>query len=94
MERIEKGCTLEDWRSAEKAVLTVSGLGCVNCVNRVRNSLVETEGVVWAEIDLEDSRAYVAYDGERLTVPDLQRAVSAAGRGNGHRYGVIPIGSF
>ncbi|CAG1016140.1 hypothetical protein ANAEL_05487 [Anaerolineales bacterium] len=52
VEPIYKTTSLDQFRNAEVATLAVSGMGCENCATRVRNSLLELEGVHGVDVFL------------------------------------------
>lgn len=86
VEPIEKTASVEDLRAAKTAILAIWGMGCPNCANRVRNSLLAREGVVSAEIDLERGFAFVGYLERQTNLRALVLAVSAAGNDGQHHY--------
>ncbi len=68
------------------AVLAVSGMGCPRCAMRVRNSILQLDGVVLVDVILERGLAGVAYDPGKVTTGDLTQAVAAAGNDGHHVY--------
>lgn len=68
------------------AVLAVDGMGCPRCAIRVRNGLLRVEGVVVADVVLDQGIAGVAYDPTRLAPADLVDAVANSGDGSHHVY--------
>jgi copper chaperone len=83
---IEKPVEKDVLASAMAAYLTVRGMGCQNCAARVRNGLLGVEGVLIAEVQLEQGIAAAAYDPQRVTVDDLMRAVTQSGNDGRHHY--------
>ena len=59
--------------------LKVIGMTCSGCVVGVRNALLETPGVVSAEVNLESARAKVRYDAGKVSVSELVEAVNKSG---------------
>ncbi len=86
VEPVNKLTKDEDWAEARIARLAVSGMGCVNCGNRVRNGLLALEGVVSADVDWERGLAFVDYVPTKTTVEALIDAVAAAGNDGHHNY--------
>jgi copper chaperone CopZ len=84
---IEKKVAPEAYQNARRAALAVSGMGCPNCALRVRNSLIELEGVLEAQVDHNYGQALVIFNPQNTTLADLVAAVARAGQGNGHHYG-------
>jgi P-type Cu+ transporter len=62
----------------DRIQLDVEGMSCASCVARVERKLNELEGVE-ATVNLATETASVAYDGSRIGVDDLLRAVEASG---------------
>lgn len=86
VEPVEKTIDREAIEKAQAAYLAVWGMGCNTCATRVRNSLLSTDGVLLAEIQLEQGVAAVAFDDERVTAEALLAAVAAAGNDGRHHY--------
>lgn len=78
---------------ADTIFLAVGGLGCPNCAARVRNELLRTDGVLAAELSHESSLARVWYHADRVTSPELCRAVARAAGGTHHDYRAVPVAS-
>lgn len=57
----------------------VNGMGCVGCSKTVQNTLQDLEGVKDAVVDFETKVANVEYDQDKVSVNELQAAVSDAG---------------
>jgi copper chaperone CopZ len=83
---IHKAPSVEERQEQATALLAMQGMGCPNCVNRVRNSLLQVYGVVSAEIDLESGRAKVIFNPRLTGTEDLRQAVAAAGQDARHKY--------
>jgi copper chaperone CopZ len=71
---------------ADKATLAIWGMGCENCVTRVRNSLLLVEGVYGVDVYLNMALAEVSYDGGRVSASMLVDAVARAGNDGRHEY--------
>ncbi len=93
VEAMEKQVDDEILAHAQVAALFVTGMGCVNCVNRVRNGLLQREGIYQADVDLQSGMARVRFDGTVIGLPDLLEAVAAAGRASQHMYRARVLGS-
>lgn len=89
--RMEKTVDASHLALAHRALLAVSGMGCVNCANRVRNSLLGLDRVIATEIDLERGIAVVDYLPANEGMQDLINAVSAAGNDGRHSYQAVII---
>ncbi len=86
VEPIYKTTSLDQFRNAEVATLAVSGMGCENCATRVRNSLLNLEGVHGVDVFLNMALAEVRYDSKKLSPDVLVNAVSSAGNDGRHNY--------
>ena len=86
VEAIQKEPRAEELSHIERKWLAVRGMGCPNCSNRVRNSLLELDGVSAAQVDHRRGVAIVDFNPTMATVFDLVRAVSAAGGDGRHEY--------
>lgn len=71
---------------AMAAYLAVWGMGCPNCAMRVRNSLLNLDGVLLVDIFLEQAMAVVSYDPKRVNSDELVRAVAGASNDGRHHY--------
>ena len=87
VEPIEKPVDRAALSKAMTAYLAVWGMGCPRCAMRVRNALLRLDGVLVADVFLEEGIAAVAYDPEHVTAKDLVVAVASAGNDGRHRYG-------
>lgn len=73
-------------QKAERATLAISGMGCQNCVTRVRNSLLLLDGVHGVDVYLNMAIAEVTYDREKLLPDELVNAIARAGNDGRHEY--------
>lgn len=86
VELIQKDVSVEDQNAAQMVILAVWGLGCENCANRVRNSLLRLDGVVSADIALAHGLVMVDYVPSKTNLNDILLAVTAAGNDGHHHY--------
>jgi copper chaperone CopZ len=86
LEPLRKHVTAEEINEAQMATLAVEGMGCVHCATRVRNGLLNLDGVVSANIDLATGLAFVDYIPARTNRAALIQAVAAAGHDGHHIY--------
>ncbi len=86
VEPIQKEINVADQNAAQMVILAVWGLGCENCANRVRNSLLRLDGVVSADIGLAHGLALVDYVPSKTNLNDILLAVAAAGNDGRHHY--------
>ncbi len=76
----------DQMQKADKATLAIWGMGCENCVTRVRNSLLLVEGVYGVDIYLNMALAEVSYDSKKVSGNMLVDAVGRAGNDGRHQY--------
>lgn len=88
---LEKNPTQNELKEEAIAMLYVWGMGCPNCANRVRNSLVSLKGVIEAYVSHVMSAAQVIYNPSLASVDDLITAVVSAGGDGRHEYGAQQI---
>lgn len=86
VEPIYNNALADDIRNADTALLAVWGMGCENCVTRVRNSLLSLAGVYGVDVYLNMAMAEVRYDGKQVSADALVNAVSSAGNDGRHEY--------
>ncbi|HKY83540.1 MAG TPA: heavy metal-associated domain-containing protein, partial [Anaerolineales bacterium] len=89
---IHKSPSIEERQEKATALLAVDGMGCPNCVNRVRNSLLLVYGVVSASVELDPGRAEVVFNPRLVQPIHLKHAVTAAGGDGRHEYRAYLIG--
>jgi copper chaperone CopZ len=78
--------TSAELQNSDVATLAVWGMGCQNCVTRVRNSLLSLEGVYGVDVYLNMALAEVRYNTKQVGTESLVEAVSAAGNDGRHHY--------
>lgn len=91
VEPVEKAVTLQQIQAANRAILSIGGMGCPSCAIRVRNSLIAVEGVYRADVYLEYNVADVSYDRRAVSTNALTEAVRRAGSDGQHDYFALVI---
>lgn len=91
VEPVQKIVTDIERNKVETALLAVWGMGCPNCANRVRNSLLSLNGVIHVYVTHEYGFAEVAYNPDLASVELLVGAVAQAGGDGRHEYGAKPL---
>ena len=86
VEPIYKTASSDQIQNADNATLAVWGMGCENCVTRVRNSLLSLDGVYGVDVYLNMALAEVSYDSKKISAVELVDAVSRAGNDGRHKY--------
>jgi copper chaperone CopZ len=82
----KNAASADQMQKADRATLVVWGMGCENCVTRVRNSLLSLDGVYGVDIYLNMALAEVSYDREKISANEFVAAVSRAGNDGRHHY--------
>ena len=67
----KNAASAEQILNADNALLAVGGMGCENCVTRVRNSLLALEGVYGVDVYLNMALAEVRYDRQKISAKML-----------------------
>jgi copper ion binding protein len=74
------------WLSSEKAEsavvttdIAITGMSCQNCVDKVKTTLQELNGVKAVEVRLENGLATVKYDPALVTVPAMEAGIAKLG---------------
>lgn len=62
-----------------KTVIRVKGMSCMHCVASVKNALCGLNGVMSAEVSLENGSAEVEYDENKVNCADMVNAVEEQG---------------
>ena len=83
---LDKPASLQQLAEAETAFFLVSGMGCPTCAMRVRNGLLQIEGVVAADVILNRHLAKVWYDPEVLQPESLAVRLPAMTADGRHQY--------
>jgi len=91
-EPVEKPLDEAALANASTVNLVVQGMGCPRCAMRVRNGLLGLDGVLAADVFLEEGMVVAAYDPTRVETDDLISAVTAAGSDGRHHYQAQVIG--
>lgn len=91
VEPLDKTATVEELADAASVWLAVFGMGCPNCANRVRNSLLSLDGVLDVSISHVAGMANVIFNPDATTFPDLLDAVERAGNDGRHEYWAVPL---
>ncbi len=86
VELIHKPFDQKDLSDISKASLLVRGMGCTNCAIRVRNAILQLNGVNWVDVDLETGRTLVAYDATKISPEQFIPAVTVADPQGRHTY--------
>ena len=86
VEPVQKTVTQEEMETTSLIMLAVRGMGCPNCATRVKNSLIQVNGVIDAEVYHTSGVAEVIYNPNLTTQAALLEAVARAGSDGRHEY--------
>ena len=62
-----------------REVFLVSGMGCKACVQKIEDALGRTEGIMDAEVDLENKKLSVAYEPKIIDAKKIFNLVQELG---------------
>lgn len=66
-------------KSGDTVTLKVSGMVCGDCTDKVSIALKALDGIDKVVVDLKTGEAMVTYDSKQIAVPEMEKAVVAAG---------------
>jgi Cu+-exporting ATPase len=78
----------------KKAELKILGMTCATCAATIQKSLLGTEGVTGADVNLGTESASIEYDSSRVTLADLERGVTDAGYSVVHESAIVKVGGM
>ena len=64
---------------AKHAELKIAGMTCAMCSKAVESSLLDSDGVMFAQVNLGNETASIEYDPEKVALAGLEEAVKEAG---------------
>jgi len=74
------------FHEAVVAYLGVSGMGCIGCKMRVHKGLLNLNGVLLANVELQDGSVMALYNPKQVSPSDLIRAIENAAGEDGRRF--------
>jgi copper chaperone CopZ len=75
----EKNSKTEGTATKSQVKMSVEGMTCMNCVNKVKNSIENLKGVEKVKVSLEDKLAIVTYVTSKIEPEKIQEAVNKTG---------------
>ncbi len=82
----------------ENQVLSIKGMTCVACAQRIEKAVRKLPGIAQANINLASEKLFVEYDTSNLTLPEIKEAVLKIGyevvEKNDTKNITIPIGGM
>lgn len=63
----------------KKTDITVSGMHCASCANRLQKALSSKDGVISAEVNFGTGTASVDFDHSKITIQELKKTIENAG---------------
>lgn len=86
VEPLHKPVSKQQLAQAETAYLLIRGMGCPTCALRVRNALLQVEGVVAADIHLDYGVARVWYEPQVVQPETMGRRLPELADDGRHHY--------
>ena len=65
--------------SKQVSTLTVEGMSCSHCENRVKKSVGELTGVDSVTVDLQSKKVVIEYDAEKVNLATISETIEDAG---------------
>jgi len=62
-----------------ETTINIRGMHCENCVASVEKGVKELEGIVSVVVSLNDSNAVVSFDGSKVQLAEIKKAIEARG---------------
>ncbi|MFH1260211.1 MAG: heavy metal translocating P-type ATPase [Elusimicrobiota bacterium] len=66
-------------KKIQKAVIAISGMHCVSCALNIENVLKKSSGVIKAQVNFANEKAYIDYDQDLVTIDDLEKLIDNTG---------------
>ena len=74
----EKAAVPESVQVVESTI-NIGGMHCENCVASVEKGVKELDGIVSVTVSLNDSTAVVSYDGSKVELAKIEKAIESRG---------------
>ena len=78
----------------KKAELKISGMHCATCAINIEESLSKVESVSNAQVNFGTDTAHVEFDPAKVSIKDLEKAVTDAGYEVVNREAIIKVGGM
>ena len=63
----------------ENITLTINGMKCTGCSQRVERALKNTDGIKDASVDLESKKANISYNEDEISVKQIREIITDVG---------------
>ena len=63
----------------KKKTISISGMSCINCQNRIEKALKKAKGIKEAAVSYEKGTAEISYDADRISLQEIETVIRAAG---------------
>lgn len=77
--KVQEEKTLNEPVQVVETTINITGLHCENCVASVQKGVKELDGIVSVVVSLNDSNAIVSYDGSKVQLADIEKAIESRG---------------
>ena len=75
----EHSDSCDNFKNLQNVVFMIGGMTCINCENKIRQSLENTDGVIEADVSYSTSKAIVTFDGELITIKEIANIIHKLG---------------
>ena len=63
----------------ENIILTINGMKCTGCSQRVERALKNTDGIKYASVDLDSKKANISYNKDEISFQQICEIITDVG---------------
>lgn len=63
----------------EKTILSIAGMSCASCAQRIEKDLNKTDGIKKVSVNFASEKAMVEYDSTSITIDDIEKVIISSG---------------
>ena len=63
----------------EETRISINGMHCMECANRVERALISKPGVMRARVNLGKAEATIEYDSSKVNLEELREVINSTG---------------
>ena len=71
----EHSDSCDNFTNLQNVVFMIGGMTCINCENKIRQSLENTDGVIEADVSYSTSKAIVTFDSELIAIKEIANII-------------------
>ena len=75
----EHSDSCDNFTNLQNVVFMIGGMTCINCENKIRQSLENTDGVIEADVSYSTSKAIVTFDSELIAIKEIANIIHKLG---------------